>query len=107
MVDGAQLAVWLAQADALGALDVAERIRERTEALQIGFRQKALRVTVSVGVAALRPTHANLTALIEDAEAAVQAARQTGGNCVRAAPIDPQRLRRIGPSVGDNQAAGP
>jgi diguanylate cyclase (GGDEF)-like protein len=104
---GGQLVVWLAQADALGALDVAERIRERTESLDIGFQQKTLRVTVSVGVAALRPAHPNLSALIEDAEAAVQAARQTGGNCVRAAPIDPLRLRKIGPSVGDNQAAGP
>ena len=64
-------------------------------------------MTVSVGVAGLRPAHQNLTALVADAEAAAQAARQAGGNCVRAAPIDPLRLQRIGPSVGDNQAAGP
>lgn len=104
---GAQLVVWLAQADPLGALDVAERIRERTETLDVPWQQQSLRVTVSVGVAALRPAHQNLGALIEDAEAAVQAARQTGGNCVRAAPVDPLRLRKIGPSVGDNHAAGP
>ena len=100
---GAQLAVWLANADGLGALDAAERIRERTEILEVPWQQQMLRVTVSVGVAALRPAHVSLAALIEDADAAVQAARQTGGNCVRAAPVDPTRLRKIGPSVGDNQ----
>ncbi len=104
---GAQIVVWLAQADPLGALDVAERIRERVEGMDIPWQRQTLRVTVSVGVAALRPAHPNLGALVEDAEAAVQAARQTGGNCVRAAPVDPMRLRKIGPSVGDNQAAGP
>ena len=104
---GAQLAVWLTHADPIGALDVAERIRERIETLDIAFGEKTLRVTVSVGVAALRPAHQGLTALIEDADAAVLVARQTGGNCVRAAPVDLGPARKIGPSVGDNQAAGP
>jgi len=104
---GSQLAVWLTHADPIGALDVAERIRERIESLDIPFGEKTLRVTVSVGVAALRPAHHGLTALIEDADAAVLAARQTGGNCVRAAPVELGPTRKIGPSVGDNQAAGP
>ena len=104
---GSQLAVWLAQVDPIGALDVADRIRERSEALEVGWQQQTVRVTVSVGVAALRPAHQNLGGLLADAEAAVLAARQSGGNCVRAAPVDLARLRRIGPSVGDNQAAGP
>lgn len=103
----AQLGVWLAQADALGAIDAAERIRDRAETLEIGGPGQALRLTISVGVAALRPAHGNLTALVDDADAALQAARLAGGNCVRAAPVDPARLRKIGPSVGDNQAAGP
>jgi hypothetical protein len=64
-----------------------------------------------VGVAALRPAHQNLAALIDDAEAALQAAKAAGGNCVRAAPVDLFRGRSSGPSVGpsvdDNQAAGP
>lgn len=104
---GAQLAVWLAHADPIGALDAAERIRERIESLDIAVGATVLRVTVSVGVCALRPAHQSLGALVEDAGAAVQAARQAGGNTVRAAPIDLTRLRAIGPSVGDNQAAGP
>lgn len=102
----AQLVIFLAQADPTGALDVAERIRERTEALEIVFGRQALRVTVSVGVAVFRPAHESAAALIEDAEHAVMAARQSGGNCVRAAPVDRSRLQTPGSSVGDNRAAG-
>ena len=104
---GAQMAVWLAHADPLGALDVAERIRERIESLPVPQTAGDLHVTVSVGVAALRPAHQSLNALVDDAESALLAARGAGGNCVRAAPIDALPGRTIGPSVGDNQAAGP
>ena len=89
---GAQMAVFLAHADATGALDVAERIRERTEQLDVAYPalspEQRLRVTVSTGVAHLRPAHLSLQALIDDAQEAVAAARGAGGNCVRAAPID-------------------
>jgi diguanylate cyclase (GGDEF)-like protein len=105
----AQLAVFLAHADPLGALDVAERIRERVEELEVGWHDCRLRATVSVGVVLMRPAHLSLQAVIEDAEAALGAARHAGGNCVRSAPVDPRRLPHTGshgPSVGDNQAAG-
>lgn len=104
----AQLAVFLAHADPLGALDVAERIRERVEQLEIGWRDQRLRATVSVGVVLMRPAHLSLQAVIDDAEAALGAARHAGGNCVRSAPVDPRRQAHgpRGPSVGDNQAAG-
>ncbi len=104
----AQMAVFLAQADATGALDVAERIRDRTEQMEVPLRHEAnprrLRVTVSVGVAQLRPAHMNLQSLIDDAQDAVLAARQAGGNCVRAAPIDPGRLRLPGGWRDDSRA---
>jgi diguanylate cyclase (GGDEF)-like protein len=87
----AQLAVFLAPADATGALDVAERLRERAEQLELPFSPQRQRVTVSVGVAHLRPAHLSLQALIDDAEDAVLAARQAGGNCVRAAPVEAGR----------------
>lgn len=105
----AQIAVFVAHADSLGVLDVAERIRERIEQLEITCRDQRLRATVSVGVALMRPAHLSLQAVIEDAEAALGLARQAGGNCVRAAPVDRRRLPQDwrGPSVGDNQAAGP
>ncbi len=94
MYTESEIAVFLAPADATGALDVAERIRERTEQLEVQLNgadpvtAPRLRVTVSVGVAHLRPAHLNLQALLDDAEDAVAAARQSGGNCVRAAPVD-------------------
>ncbi|MDP1901578.1 MAG: GGDEF domain-containing protein [Rubrivivax sp.] len=87
----AQMAIFLAHADATGALDVAERIRERTEQLEVPFQAQRLRVTVSVGVAHLRPAHLNLRSLVDDVEDALAAARQAGGNCVRAAPVDAGR----------------
>lgn len=104
----AQVAVFLAHADPLGALDVAERIRERVEQLEIGFNEQRLRVTVSVGVVLMRPAHLALQSVIDDAEAALGAARHAGGNCVRSAPVDPRRLAQgsRGPSVDDNHAAG-
>jgi diguanylate cyclase (GGDEF)-like protein len=85
-----QMAVFLAQADATGALDVAERIRERTEQFELPQQGPGapLKLTVSVGVAHLRPAHLNLQALIDDAAEAVTAARHAGGNCVRAAPVE-------------------
>jgi diguanylate cyclase len=103
----AQVAVFLAQADALGSLDAAERIRERVEQLEIAWQRERLRVTVSVGVALMRPAHLTLQAVLDDAEAALGAARHAGGNCVRSAPVDVSRRRTAGPSVDGNRAAGP
>jgi diguanylate cyclase (GGDEF)-like protein len=99
-----RLAVFLAQADATGALDVAERIRERCEALEVAHDAHRLRVTVSVGVAHLRPAHLQLQALIDDAGDAALAARQAGGNCVRAAPVEPGRLLAPGLPRPDQRA---
>jgi PleD family two-component response regulator len=65
---------------------------------------RRLRVTVSVGVAQLRPAHLNLQALMDDAQDAVLAARQAGGNCVRAAPVDLSRLRQAGSWRDDHRA---
>ena len=103
-----QMAVFLAQADATGALDVAERIRERAEHLQTPLPgngpAQALHATVSVGVAQLRPAHLHLQALINDAEDAVLAARQVGGNCVRAAPPVPNPQQTPSTPRNDHRA---
>lgn len=99
-----QLAIFLAQSDATGALDVAERIRERAEKLDLPPHASARhRATVSVGVAQLRAAHLNLQALIHDAEDASIAARQAGGNCVRAAPVDLGRLILPDPAPKDQR----
>jgi diguanylate cyclase (GGDEF)-like protein len=104
-----QIAVLLAQSDATGALDVAERIRERAEQIEVKLESAAappqkLRVTVSSGVAHLRPAHLSLQALIEDAETAVAAARQAGGNCVRSAPIESSATRSTGAPRSERRA---
>jgi len=105
-----QLGIFLAQADPTGALDVAERIRERAEALDLPWPAAAngkalsLRCTVSVGVAPLRPAHLNLQALLHDAEDAVAAARLAGGNCVRAGPVDTGASPLPGSSRNDHRS---
>jgi diguanylate cyclase (GGDEF)-like protein len=104
-----QMAVLLAHADATGALDVAERIRERAEQLEVMLESAAappqrLRVTISAGVAHLRPAHLSLQSLVDDAEDAVMAARQAGGNCVRAAPVEPGRNRNVGTGRDERRA---
>lgn len=101
-----QLVVLLAQADPTGALDVAERAREHAEQLEVAWQDQQLRVTVSAGVATLRPAHLMLGALMQDAESALDAARQAGGNCVRAAPVDFSRAASSDPAPGDSRAAG-
>jgi diguanylate cyclase (GGDEF)-like protein len=86
---GEVLAVLLPHTDTLGALDVADRIRERVAGLRMQWREHAVHVTVSVGVAPLAPAHASIDALMHDADAALLAAKEAGRNCVRAAPIEP------------------
>jgi diguanylate cyclase (GGDEF)-like protein len=100
-----QLAVLLPHADPLGVLDVSERIRERGALLQAGVLGGAIRITTSIGVAVVKPDSRSSAMLVEGAEAALQAARLAGGNCVRAAPYKADRAATRGPSVGDNQAA--
>ncbi len=86
--EAGQVAVFLAHADATGALDVAERIRERAEQMDVAVPPRRVRFTVAVGVAHLRPAHLHLQALVDDVTEALAVARAVGGNCVRAAPVD-------------------
>lgn len=87
--DDAQLAVFLPQADATGALDVADRVRDMVERLTLPGLPDGARFTASVGVAVLRPLHQPLSVLVSMAQQALQSARQAGGNCVRAAQSEP------------------
>lgn len=68
------------------AADLAERIRAAIEgqAFRIGTTQ--IRVTVSIGVAALRDGEPNLAPAIRRADGALYRAKQEGRNRVRAAP---------------------
>ena len=96
---GEALVVYLPNTDPLGALDVAERIREAVAAHKLRFRDHEISTTVSIGVASVGATHQSLDALVQDARAALQAARQAGQNCVRAAPIQPRAVPVKPPSA--------
>lgn len=96
----AQLVVFLAQSDPTGALDASERLREHAEQLEVLWRDQRIRLTVSVGVVTLRPAHLHVQAVIDEAEIALDAALQAGGNCVRAAPVDLPRSDRVGSGQG-------
>ena len=87
---GGVLVVYLPHTDLLGALDVAERIRERVVGLRLTWQGKKVKATVSVGVAGIGAAHAALDAVIADAGAALREAKAAGRNCVRAAPIPPK-----------------
>ena len=88
---GGVLVVYLPHTDLLGALDVAERIRERVAGLGLAWQGKRAKATVSVGVAGIGVVHAGLDAVIADAGAALREAKAAGRNCVRAAPMPPKR----------------
>lgn len=88
---GAELAVFLPHTDPLGALDAAERIRQQVASAPFRWESAHVVATVSVGVAHVHIGQAALDGLIQDAQAALEAAKEAGRNCVRATPIQPRR----------------
>lgn len=76
--------LFLPHTDPLGALDVAERIRERVEGLDFAWNGHGIPTSASIGVAALHRSHASLDQLLHEAETALDAAKAEGRNCVRA-----------------------
>jgi len=93
---GEEFILFLPHTDPLGALDVAERIRERVEALNFCWNGHSVPVSVSLGVAALHAKHLRLDQLIHDADDALQVAKAAGRNCVRAgAGLLPGRPSKI------------
>ncbi len=104
---GGVLVVYLPHTDPIGALDVAERVRERVAAFRLNWEGQNVGCTVSIGVASIGADHATLDAVIGDAGAALREAKAAGRNCVRAAPVQPKRAPAAGgPSVGGHRAAG-
>lgn len=97
---GGVLVVYLPHTDPLGALDVAERIRERVAALALNWQGQRVKATISIGVAGIGAAHAGLDAVISEAGAALREAKDAGRNCVRAAPIPPRRNPTAARSAG-------
>lgn len=81
---GEEFILFLPHTDPLGALDVAERVRERVQALDFAWNGDVVPVSISLGVAALNGVHVSLDQLIQDADAALYEAKAAGRNCVRA-----------------------
>ncbi|MFO1220072.1 MAG: GGDEF domain-containing protein [Burkholderiaceae bacterium] len=88
---GEELIILLPHTDPLGALDVAERIRERVAGGRLDWNGEKVGTTISVGVAPYAGDDRTLDALVHDADLALYAAKKAGRNCVRAAPIKPRR----------------
>ena len=99
---GGVLVVYLPHTDPLGALDVAERIRDRVAALRLDWHGKKVKATISVGATGIGVAHAALDAVIADAGTALREAKAAGRNCVRAAPIPPRKpvAGHAGPAMG-------
>jgi diguanylate cyclase (GGDEF)-like protein len=97
---GGVLVVYLPHTDPLGALDVAERLRERVATLRLAWEGKSVRATVSVGVAGIGTAHTALDAVIADAGQALREAKAAGRNCVRSAPIPPRHNESPARSAG-------
>ncbi|MEK8052431.1 GGDEF domain-containing protein [Ideonella sp. DXS22W] len=104
---GGVLVVYLPHTDPIGALDVAERIRERASALRLAWNGKTVKATVSVGVAGIGANHGALDDVIAEAGNALREAKAAGRNCVRAAPIPPKRGAANGSALGAQRPAGP
>lgn len=104
---GGVLVLYLPHTDPMGALDVAERIRERIAGLRLTQDGRTASSTVSVGVAPIGEGHASLEAVITDAGTALRDAKAAGRNCVRSAPIPPRKSPQPGAPMGDRRPAGP
>ena len=78
---GEEFAIILPETDANGALLVAERLRKTVEAYDFPGQEKALKVTISLGVASF-PDHASVkSVLIKKSDLALYKCKGSGRNC--------------------------
>jgi diguanylate cyclase (GGDEF)-like protein len=68
------------------ARDLAERLRQRVQALPLRWQERPLMLTVSIGVAQWQGDADDLTALVSRADMALYQAKETGRNRVMLAP---------------------
>ncbi len=85
---GEEFVVALPETGSVGAVELAERIRERIEAEDVPFigRDGVMRITASLGVASIPDSAADVPALVAAADAALYAAKRGGKNRVVLAP---------------------
>ena len=80
---GEELAVLLPMTDLKGALNVAERIRQKVENLTIKFEKQRIQITISIGVATYQGESAE--EFFERADKAAYCSKTRGRNRVTAA----------------------
>jgi two-component system, cell cycle response regulator len=79
---GEEFAVVLPETDIMSAFPVAERLRETIKSLKIVYKEKAISVTMSFGVACMPPNKSlSSDSLIKMADNALYRAKNQGRNC--------------------------
>ncbi|HUX68568.1 MAG TPA: GGDEF domain-containing protein [Terriglobales bacterium] len=86
---GEEFAAVLPERDAERALEIAERLRLRLESLRVSFEGQPLRITASLGVAALADPGEGWHELLRRADRALYEAKRAGRNCCRSAEAAP------------------
>ena len=77
---GEEFAIVMPETDAAGALVIAERIRERVQALSFDTERGPLRVTLSLGIATFPEDGARKAELVERADGCLYQAKRSGRN---------------------------
>lgn len=77
---GEEFTIVLSDTDEQGAMVVAERIREKIQALTVHYEKFAIQFTVSLGIARLTEDMANRTVWIDSADKALYQAKKDGRN---------------------------
>lgn len=86
---GEEFAILLPSTEPDRAVAVAERIRGAVENMEMPPQAKGSRITLSVGVAIFNERHADLGAMIAEADAALYQAKADGRNKVRQSDPEP------------------
>jgi diguanylate cyclase (GGDEF)-like protein len=108
---GEEFAVVMPETDAAGALVIAERIRERVKALVFETGQGPIKVTLSLGIAAVPDDAARKGELVERADACLYHAKRNGrdrsvsASSLRTPP--PARLARAAAAATSPEPAAP
>jgi diguanylate cyclase (GGDEF)-like protein len=106
---GEEFAVALPETSTEGAVELAERIRERIEAEVVPLIEEdgEVRITASLGLATLPGSAANAHELIAKADAALYEAKRAGKNRVVVAPGHVPAAPKVGRRASDREAQVP
>lgn len=77
---GDEFTILLPETDLFVATNVAERLRRSVTEVPISIKNETILVSLSIGVARANPETADLTTLLDNADAAMYAAKGAGGN---------------------------